>query len=63
MPPRVRLTEFDATPSSQLTVEEFMKMDLDEECDPPCFTSGLRKIKYNQVRICSISLIFMYSCC
>uniref|UniRef100_A0AAQ4Q6H5 B-related factor 1 n=1 Tax=Gasterosteus aculeatus aculeatus TaxID=481459 RepID=A0AAQ4Q6H5_GASAC len=48
---RKRLTEFDATPSSQLTVEEFMKMDLDEECDPPCFTSGLRKIKYNQLEI------------
>ncbi|KAM8913157.1 BRF1 general transcription factor IIIB subunit a isoform 2-T2 [Spinachia spinachia] len=48
---RKRLTEFDATPSSQLTIDEFMKMDLDEECDPPCFTSGLRKIKYHQLEI------------
>ncbi|XP_062413257.1 transcription factor IIIB 90 kDa subunit-like [Pungitius pungitius] len=48
---RKRLTEFDATPSSQLTVDEFMKMDLDEECDPPCFTSGLKKMKFNQLEI------------
>uniref|UniRef100_A0A3Q2D8X6 Transcription factor TFIIB cyclin-like domain-containing protein n=1 Tax=Cyprinodon variegatus TaxID=28743 RepID=A0A3Q2D8X6_CYPVA len=36
---RKRLTEFEDTPTSQLTIEEFMKVDLDQECDPPCFTS------------------------
>lgn len=44
-----RLTEFGDTPTSQLTIEEFMKVDLDQECDPPCFTNGLRKIKCQQV--------------
>ena len=44
-----RLTEFSDTPTSQLTIEEFMKVDLDQECDPPCFTNGLQKKKYQQV--------------
>uniref|UniRef100_A0A672FY21 Transcription factor IIIB 90 kDa subunit n=1 Tax=Salarias fasciatus TaxID=181472 RepID=A0A672FY21_SALFA len=42
---RKRLTEFEDTPTSQLTIEEFMKVDLDQECDPPCFTAGLQKKK------------------
>uniref|UniRef100_A0A671W484 B-related factor 1 n=1 Tax=Sparus aurata TaxID=8175 RepID=A0A671W484_SPAAU len=42
---RKRLVEFEDTPTSQLTIEEFMKVDLDQECDPPCFTAGLRKKK------------------
>uniref|UniRef100_A0A8D3C0L6 B-related factor 1 n=1 Tax=Scophthalmus maximus TaxID=52904 RepID=A0A8D3C0L6_SCOMX len=46
---RKRLTEFEDTPTSQLTIEEFMKVDLDQECDPPCFTAGLRKRKVQQV--------------
>lgn len=45
----VRLVEFGDTPTSQLTIEEFMKVDLDQECDPPCFTNGLRKKKFQQV--------------
>lgn len=45
----VRLVEFEDTPTSQLTIEEFMKVDLDQECDPPCFTAGLRKKKVNMV--------------
>lgn len=45
-----RLTEFEDTPTSQLTIEEFMKVDLDQECDPPCFTTGLQKKKHQQVR-------------
>ncbi|XP_054469410.1 LOW QUALITY PROTEIN: transcription factor IIIB 90 kDa subunit-like [Anoplopoma fimbria] len=48
---RKRLTEFEDTPTSQLTIEEFMKMDLAEECDPPCFTEGLRKKKFNQLEL------------
>ncbi|XP_049595889.1 transcription factor IIIB 90 kDa subunit isoform X1 [Syngnathus scovelli] len=46
---RKRLSEFSDTPTSLLTVEEFMKVDLEQECDPPCFTAGLRKIKAQQL--------------
>ncbi|XP_053192205.1 transcription factor IIIB 90 kDa subunit-like [Scomber japonicus] len=48
---RKRLTEFEDTPTSQLTIEEFMKTDLDQECDPPCFTAGLQKKKAHQLEI------------
>ncbi|XP_073340027.1 BRF1 general transcription factor IIIB subunit a [Pagrus major] len=48
---RKRLVEFEDTPTSQLTIEEFMKVDLDQECDPPCFTEGLRKKKVNKLEI------------
>uniref|UniRef100_M4AVM8 B-related factor 1 n=1 Tax=Xiphophorus maculatus TaxID=8083 RepID=M4AVM8_XIPMA len=48
---RKRLTEFEDTPTSQLTIEEFMRVDLDGECDPPCFTAGLRKKKDQQVSV------------
>lgn len=52
----IRLTEFEETPTSHLTVEEFMKMDLDQECDPPSFQAGLRKTKFQQVQIvCSFN--------
>ncbi len=44
-----RLSEFEATPSSQLTIDEFQKIDLEEEMDPPCFTEGRRKAKIHQV--------------
>lgn len=40
---RKRLTEFKATPSSQLTIEEFQNVDLEEEQDPPAFTASKRK--------------------
>uniref|UniRef100_A0A3B5AP46 Transcription factor TFIIB cyclin-like domain-containing protein n=1 Tax=Stegastes partitus TaxID=144197 RepID=A0A3B5AP46_9TELE len=46
---RKRLVEFEDTPTSQLTIEDFMKVDLDQECDPPCFTAGLKKLKAQQV--------------
>uniref|UniRef100_A0A8C7YHD4 Transcription factor IIIB 90 kDa subunit n=1 Tax=Oryzias sinensis TaxID=183150 RepID=A0A8C7YHD4_9TELE len=46
---RKRLTEFEDTPTSKLTVEEFMRIDLDEECDPPSYTAGLKKTKTQQV--------------
>ncbi|XP_070698686.1 BRF1 general transcription factor IIIB subunit a [Pempheris klunzingeri] len=48
---RKRLIEFEDTPTSELTIEEFMKVDLDQECDPPCFTAGLRKKKVRQLEI------------
>jgi transcription factor IIIB subunit 2 len=37
------LSEFKATPSSQLTIEEFQNVDLEEEQDPPSFTASKRK--------------------
>lgn len=44
-----RLTEFEDTPTSQLTVDEFMKIDLEEECDPPSYTAGQRKLRMKEV--------------
>ena len=32
------LAEFEQTPSSKLTIDEFMTIDLEEEADPPSFT-------------------------
>ncbi|XP_063296180.1 transcription factor IIIB 90 kDa subunit [Pelobates fuscus] len=46
---RKRLIEFEDTPSSQLTIDEFMKVDLDKECDPPSFTAGQRKVRMQQL--------------
>uniref|UniRef100_A0A8D2F438 BRF1ral transcription factor IIIB subunit n=1 Tax=Theropithecus gelada TaxID=9565 RepID=A0A8D2F438_THEGE len=46
---RKRLTEFEDTPTSQLTIDEFMKIDLEEECDPPSYTAGQRKLRMKQV--------------
>lgn len=46
---RKRLNEFEDTPTSELTIEEFMKVDLEQECDPPSFTAGLRKQKLKQI--------------
>uniref|UniRef100_A0A3Q3KHL2 Transcription factor IIIB 90 kDa subunit n=1 Tax=Mastacembelus armatus TaxID=205130 RepID=A0A3Q3KHL2_9TELE len=48
---RKRLSEFEDTPTSQLTIEEFMRVDLDQECDPPCFTANLKRDKYQQLEI------------
>ncbi|KAJ7419064.1 BRF1, RNA polymerase III transcription initiation factor subunit [Pitangus sulphuratus] len=45
----VTLTEFEDTPTSQLTIDEFMKIDLEEECDPPSFTAGQKKLKIQQL--------------
>uniref|UniRef100_A0A8C6KMG3 Transcription factor TFIIB cyclin-like domain-containing protein n=1 Tax=Nothobranchius furzeri TaxID=105023 RepID=A0A8C6KMG3_NOTFU len=42
---RKRLTEFEDTPTSQLTIDEFMRVDLEQECDPPSFTAGQHKAK------------------
>lgn len=44
-----RLTEFEDTPTSQLTIDEFMKVDLEQECDPPSFTASQHKAKMQQV--------------
>ncbi|KAM9840786.1 transcription factor IIIB 90 kDa subunit-like isoform 2-T2 [Aulostomus maculatus] len=46
---RKRLTEFEDTPTSQLTIDEFMKVDLEQECDPPSFTAAQHKAKMQQL--------------
>ncbi|XP_061602861.1 BRF1 RNA polymerase III transcription initiation factor subunit b [Cololabis saira] len=46
---RKRLTEFEDTPTSQLTIDEFMRVDLEQECDPPSFTAGQHKTKMQQL--------------
>ncbi|XP_036061380.1 transcription factor IIIB 90 kDa subunit isoform X1 [Onychomys torridus] len=46
---RKRLTEFEDTPTSQLTIDEFMKIDLEAECDPPSYTAGQRKLRMKQL--------------
>ncbi|XP_030070661.1 transcription factor IIIB 90 kDa subunit isoform X1 [Microcaecilia unicolor] len=46
---RKRLTEFEDTPTSQLTIDEFMRIDLEEECDPPSFTAGQKKLRLYQL--------------
>uniref|UniRef100_A0A452VKX3 BRF1 RNA polymerase III transcription initiation factor subunit n=1 Tax=Ursus maritimus TaxID=29073 RepID=A0A452VKX3_URSMA len=48
---RKRLMEFEDTPTSQLTVDEFMKIDLEGECDPPSYTAGQRKLRMKQVQV------------
>ncbi|XP_063367407.1 transcription factor IIIB 90 kDa subunit [Cydia amplana] len=40
---RKRLLEFGDTPSSALTLEEFMTVDLEEEQDPPAFRAARKK--------------------
>lgn len=42
---RKRLMEFGDTPSSALTLEEFMTVDLEEEQDPPSFKVARKKDK------------------
>ncbi|XP_034722233.1 transcription factor IIIB 90 kDa subunit-like [Etheostoma cragini] len=46
---RKRLTEFEDTPTSQLTIDEFMKVDLEQECDPPSFTAAQHKVRMQQL--------------
>lgn len=38
-----RLVEFGDTPSSALTLDEFMSVDLEEEQDPPAFKAARKK--------------------
>lgn len=42
---RKRLGDFKDTASSRLTIEEFLKIDLEQEHDPPSFTEAKRKAK------------------
>ena len=42
---RKRLTEFGDTPSSKLTLDDFMSVELEGEEDPPCFKAARKKVK------------------
>ena len=44
-----RLTDFGKTASSKLTVDEFNKIDLEEEADPPSFTKARQRAKQSQI--------------
>ena len=46
---RKRLVDFKDTPSSRLTIEEFLKIDLEQEHDPPSYAEAKRRTK-QQVR-------------
>lgn len=44
-----RLVDFGKTASSKLTVDEFNKIDLEEEADPPSFTRARQRAKQAQM--------------
>ena len=44
-----RLVDFGKTASSKLTVDEFNKIDLEEEADPPSFTRARQRAKNAQM--------------
>ncbi|KAL3279181.1 hypothetical protein HHI36_016694 [Cryptolaemus montrouzieri] len=48
---RKRLIEFGDTPSSALTLEEFMTVDLEEDQDPPSFKAARKKDKERLQRL------------
>ena len=41
-----RLGDFKDTPSSRLSIDEFLKIDLEQEHDPPCFLEAKKKAKH-----------------
>lgn len=46
---RKRLGDFKDTPSSRLTIDEFLNIDLEQEHDPPCFLEAKKKAKQLQI--------------
>lgn len=48
---RKRLLEFEETPTAELTLEEFNEVDLESECDPPCFTEGKKRAAELQTKV------------
>ena len=44
-----RLGDFKDTPSSRLTIDEFLNIDLEQEHDPPCFLEAKKKAKQLQI--------------
>jgi len=59
-----RLMEFGETPSSSLTLEEFMNVDLEEEQDPPSFKMARKKDKERlaKVRNCFLNCCAFPKC-
>ncbi|XP_012270971.1 transcription factor IIIB 90 kDa subunit [Orussus abietinus] len=55
---RKRLIEFGDTPSSALTLEEFMTVDLEEEQDPPAFKAARKKDKERLQKLDAMSTEF-----
>ena len=54
---RKRLGDFRHTASSNLTIDEFLKIDLEQEHDPPSFSEAKKKGKLPVGRaVCSFSL-------
>ena len=51
-----RLEEFEKTPSGQLTIDEFLQIDLEEESDPPSFSEARKRMK-SQVRCKQVELL------
>ena len=47
-----RVMEFGDTPSSALTLDEFMTVDLEEEQDPPAFKAARKKDRERLQRVC-----------
>ena len=47
---RKRLGDFKDTASSRLTIEEFLKIDLEQEHDPPSFNDARKKSKQQQIQ-------------
>lgn len=43
--------EFGDTPSSALTLDEFMTVDLEEEQDPPAFKAARKKDKERLLKV------------
>ena len=45
---RKRLGDFKDTASSRLTIDEFLKIDLEQEHDPPSFNEAKKRSKQQQ---------------
>ena len=48
---RKRLGDFKDTASSRLTIEEFLKIDLEQEHDPPSYLEAKKKAKQKVHRL------------
>lgn len=57
---RKRLTEFAETPSSALTFDEFMSVDLEAEQDPPAFKAARIKDKERLMQVRFFFQLVMY---
>lgn len=55
-----RLMEFGDTPSSALTLDEFMEVELDEEQDPPAFKAARKKDRERIQEVCLFFFIIIF---